>query len=676
MNDGFGNLGELFPVSEVKCRIKGCKNLLQISGAQTMHNIAQGHNAKPEQMCEECYSLFLKLADIEVPCAKPGCNGVWTWNRFQQLESRVQGYDGTPPKRFCSKCYSAMQEIEEIERPCRIRGCKNTWVWTRRMQAEANGAAPPARLCEECFQTLRSLHDQELPCRIRGCQNKVQWNRYQQLEYLRSGKKLSHPPARMCDSCRDKLRGLEPREEPCKIQGCEGKWVYSPYEQLEELLRTPEGQEPATPSKMCAECYSFFTSAKDLSLACKNRGCENKWLWTRSMQLGYRLRNKSGRPPSRMCEQCSARLKELSDLEMPCQEKGCTRTWKYSAEEQLRDQLLNRRPPQRRCQSCQDFLSANAPQEIACQRCGQIFSWSTQEQLQHALGTFDKPGLCANCNSQVLAEIRPPEAKPIPGEQKFSIRIPVGGRWNSEMLIRDWPPHVSKDSLQEMEEAEFRVVCVGDDMVHGNDDPSKAWPALLQTRLQARYGRVAVLNSGIKSCSTILGSIRFPRDVTPFAPQLLIFSFNFADVFFRQRSLPRTDEAMAERLAELAEDFQAFAAQLAELPPDCKILAWLPGPVFPQNDANHSTWRENLDPDTWAARYYEACLRQSRRLCSEKGLPVHSAKTLFEAAGSESLKRWLSNWYLPNDIGAGNIANWLDATIVTEKLLPGAGQEE
>ena len=49
---------------------------------------------------------------------------------------------------------------------------------------------------------------------------------------------------------------------------------------------------------------------------------------------------------------------------------------------------------------------------------------------------------------------------------------------------------------------------------------------------------------------------------------------------------------------------------------------------------------------------------------------MHSAKTLFEAAGSESLKRWLSSWYLPNDIGSGNIANWLDAAIVTEKLLP------
>jgi len=466
------------------------------------------------------------------------------------------------------------------------------------------------------------------------------------------------------------MRTLEPREEPCKIRGCQKKWIYSPYEQLETLLQTMEGQEPVTPSKMCPDCFSFFSHAQDLTLPCKNRGCENQWLWTRSMQLGYRQRNKSGRPPARMCEQCSTRLKELTDLHLPCQEKGCTRTWQYKAEEQLRDQLLNHRPPQRRCQSCQDFLAAHNPREIACQQCGQKFSWSTQEQLQHSLGNFDRPCLCADCNLKMMAAIRPPEAKPKPALPKFSIRIPLGGAWNNEMLIRDCPPHINKDSLQEMEEAEYRVVCLGDDMVFSQDDPLKAWPFRLQERLRARYGRVAVLNAGINGCTTALGRIRFPRDVRPYEPHLVIFSFCFADVFARFRQLPHNEQMLNERLAELAEDFRQFAESLADLPPECKVLSWLPGPIFPQNDGDHSTWRENLNADTWAVRFYDTCQRQNRRLSSEWNLTVHSAKTLFEAAGGESLKHWLDNWYLPNEIGAGNIANWLDAAIVTENLLP------
>ena len=677
--DNFGSLGDLFPETEVKCRIRGCRNTLYISGEQAMHNLAKGVSVRPDKMCNECYERFMTLEDQEVPCSKPGCTGTWVWNRFQQLESHAAGYGNTPPKGFCSACREEIRDGRDLEQPCRLKGCKNTWIWSRRMQVESGHAKPPRRLCEECFQQLKKLEDRDIPCRVKGCNNTFIWNKFLQLEHLREGKSLENIPRRMCDSCLTKFQGFSNLTEPCKIHGCNGTWVYSAYEQLENLLACKEGESPAKPSRMCKECFDFFNTARDQEVSCKNRGCNKTWLWTRSMQLGFRQKGYGNTPPSRMCDACSARLKSMSDREEPCREQGCKGTWIYRVEEQLHDELLGRKAPLKTCKACQEFLSSHEAGDIVCQRCANVFSWSSQEQLLCSLGVFGKPELCADCVTKEMAQIRPPEARPTPKVERYTIRIPQSGSWKDDFTIRDWPPHMSKESITRMEDAALRIVCFGDDLTYCSTDQERAWPALLEKRLQERYGqefgKIAVQNSGIPGSTTRLGNRRFARDVLPFEPHLLIFSFAFSDCRL-QHPEQLNKENMAIKLEKLAADFDELTKQLQKLPAYSRVLCWLPNPIFPQeNGIQNSDWRENGRVDENARNFYEAHLRQLRQKCRNAPLPLLDGRALFEIGGMHSALRWMENWYLPNEIGLNNFVGWFENMIQSDKLLQGIEEE-
>lgn len=422
MNDNFGSLGDLFPETEIRCRIHGCGKVIHISGERALHNVAQGREARPNLMCPECLALFNQCEDKQVPCSKPGCDGTWTWNRIQQVEAKVQGRGDNPPAGYCQKCRQEMKATEEKQIPCRIRNCKNTWTWTARMQMESRDGKPPHRLCNDCFQLMNTLQDKELPCRVRGCQNKVHWNRTQQLEHLRSGRSLEKPPQWMCEDCLKASKSLEPQEVKCKIHGCSGTWTYTPLEQLEALKACKEGETPAVPSRMCKACFDFFQTAKDIVQPCRNHGCHNTWVWTRSMQLGSFAHGREvDHAPARMCEECQKKLAEFQEIQLPCQEQenGCEGTWTYRPEDQLRDQLAGRQAPRRHCPACSEFLKQAKPEALVCAKCGKSFTWSVQEQLQHHLGNFAKPENCAECVSQEIqgigqapAEVEKPEEKP------------------------------------------------------------------------------------------------------------------------------------------------------------------------------------------------------------------------------------------------------------------------
>jgi hypothetical protein len=678
--DNFGSLGDLFPETEIKCRIRGCKNTFHISGDEAMHNLAKGVSSRPDKMCDKCFQLFQTLQDKEIPCAKPGCAGTWNWNRFQQLESHAAGYGDTPPKGFCAACREEIREGGDLQQPCRLRGCKNTWVWSKRMQMQSGGGKPPRRLCEECFQTLKTLEDRELPCRVKGCDNKLVWNKYLQLEHLHTGKSLDNPPRRMCETCLAAFQGLENIVEPCKVNGCKGTWVYGAFEQLDRLIASKKaGDEAEKPSRMCKDCFDFYNSATDRKVACRNRGCDKTWLFTRSMQLGFRKKAAENQTPSRVCDDCMNRLKSLQPIEEPCQVQGCAGTWSYRAEEQLHDQLLGRKAPRKNCKACQEFLASHEAIDIACSRCEKVFSWSSQEQLLCSLEVFDKPELCADCVQKEMAEIRPPEAKPIPKPDKYTIKIPLGGAWNENSLIRERPPHTGKELISRMEEAAVRIVCFGDDLTFCGSELSKSWPALLEKRLQERYGqelgRVAVANAGIQGCKTKLGVQRFARDVLPFEPHLLIVSFVFSDI--DGQHLERlTKTTMAEKLEKLSEDFEELLENLKKLPPYCRSLYWLPNPIFPQkNGLFAADWRENGQIDEEARGFFEAWLRQLRQRCQAAKLPLLDGRALFEIGGIRSALRWMENWFQPNEIGLNNFTSWFEDMIHGENLLQGAQEE-
>ena len=665
MRNNFGSLGELFPETEVECRIRGCHNKIQVSGDQAMLNIAAGHRS--DRMCDSCFELFNKLEDIEVPCSKSGCTGHWTWNRFQQLEAHARGFGDTPPHGLCDACREESKKIQDVEVPCRIHGCKNTWTWYGRSQLENKSSNPPRRLCEACYKKLRELKDIELTCRVRGCENKYIWTAYQQLEHLAAGKKLENPPRRMCEACFNKFHALKDIELDCKINGCKNKWVYTAYEQLERWTAGDEHTEENLPSRMCKECFNFYNSAKDLEQSCRNRGCEHTWTWTRSMQLGAWVHNYK-KPPLRMCSSCAEELKKMSDIEEPCMEQGCAGTWTYKAEDQLKDKLAGHHIPQKRCKACLEFLGSHESENLNCKGCGQVIAWSVHEQLLHSLGVFDKPEFCSSCVQKQMQKIRPVEVDPVTTHAGFQVKIPSMGPWNENAVIRDWPPRMTHDTLDIAEHAALRIVCIGDDMTFSTEDEEDSWPVVLQAALCAKRnekpGRIAVVNAGIPASTTRDGLQRFERDVDPFEPHLLIFSFAFGDTALDYKK--DTASVMEERLKLLAVRFEEFVGLARSKKYKSKLLCWVPNPIYPTPDVC-----VDWDDSVCQARIklYEAHIRQVRQMCLKQNVPLMDGRALYEVGGAKSALKWMSNWYLPNSIGAKNIALWILSSIQSNELL-------
>jgi hypothetical protein len=666
-----GSLGELFPDKDLRCRIRGCNNVWRFSGEDALRSVALGKSARPERMCDECFEAFLTLEDKEVPCSREGCTATWTWNRFQQLEGRRQGRGDAPPSGLCRDCQQKLREIGDLEVPCRMKGCQRTWSWRARERLLGDPEKPPRRLCGDCFEKLRDLQDGAVPCRLRGCTNTWSWNRFQQLEHLLAGKPLDKPPRKMCDACFAAFQQLQDQPQPCKVKECSGTWTYTAYEQLERRLA--EGENAAVPERFCPECFAFYNGAVDQEVPCRNRGCRNTWTYTRSMQLRMRLRGLH-RPPARACEACQEKLKALQDREIKCIVPGCSRTWTYAAPDQLRDQLTGRlEAPGRRCRECETFLTEHQSVTIPCVHCGKDIPWSGYEQLLCELGTFKKPSQCLDCTEQLLALGRRREPERL--EHHLIIRVPSAGRWHEDEIIRERPLRMTHDILERMEQADLRIVCIGDEQTYSLDDEELSWPNLLQQRLCEQYGgdgKVAVLNAGIAFCTTAQGVVRFPRDVVPFQPHLVAFSFSLADArlyWHREEKAWRLEHSPEEMLAA----FERFSECLKRL--SGKALYWTPNPVFPAEQGTGEAMRPAEDRShlAWAnaqTAALEQALRVSHQCCSRYAIPMLDVRARFEVNGTKSARKWLGSWYLHNEIGARNIATWMAEYAVREGLLP------
>jgi lysophospholipase L1-like esterase len=221
-----------------------------------------------------------------------------------------------------------------------------------------------------------------------------------------------------------------------------------------------------------------------------------------------------------------------------------------------------------------------------------------------------------------------------------------------------------------MEDAKIRVVCIGDEQTLSMDDVEKSWPALLEAKLQKRLqakGKLSVLNVGIKGCGTAQGVLRYGRDIAPFKPHLVVFSFTWADA---KLPVNKTldDEALAARLAAANTAFEEFVAAFKET--DTKLLCWLPNPVYPQNSDEKS-----FDSDAFKAwtecqvKLYESLTNQVRQNCKRFDIPLVDGRALFEVGGTHSAQKWMSNWFMHNEQGAANIANWIEDAIVKNKLI-------
>ena len=358
----------------------------------------------------------------------------------------------------------------------------------------------------------------------------------------------------------------------------------------------------------------------------------------------------------------------LKDEERPCSVQGCNGTWTYTVKDQIRDKCNQREEPKRRCASCQEFLQNHKAEDLTCERCGATFKWSVQEQLQVHLGNFAKPTLCSACATKEIGAASP--AGEIKIVSRPVIHIPTSGPWNGDEVIRDRPVRMDHAAVAAMENAKIRVVCIGDEQTLSMDDAEKSWPALLENSLQKRFqtkGKLSVLNVGIKGCGTAQGVARIARDITPFNPHLAVFSFTWGDA---KLPVNKTldEEAMAARLTAVNTAFEEFVAAFKEA--DTKLLCWLPNPVYPQNSGEKA-----FDSDAFKAwadcqvKLYESLTNQVRQNCKRFDVPLVDGHALFEVGGTHTAQKWMSNWFMHNEQGAANIANWIEDAIVKNKLI-------
>ncbi len=670
MGRSLGTLGDLFPADRnIQCCVRGCKSLVNFPGGETIPPEAANDPARPKDMCNTCYAVYQQAADRQVKCSADGCTCTWTWPRMAQLEARAEGHR-EPPQRLCEECLSKRRQLQDRQIPCRLKGCRNSFTWTKEEQWQEGADKPPARFCNDCFSKLRQLQDRELPCRVQGCRSSWTWPRFQQLEQLGTGKPLDPPPRRMCRSCLEKTQALKPAELPCRVKGCKGTWSFSPLLQLETLLT--HGPEETLQPRMCPECFKQFNSTQDQKIPCRHRGCRHGWLYNRQMQLQDRAGGRT-QPPARLCQPCSEKIKQTPDLQVPCTVPGCKGTWTWPAADQVRDAAAGKREPpkDRRCPDCEKFLSETPPRSITCAKCGQSYDLTAYEQLLHKTGSFAETTRCASCAEQELSLKRPGEL-PIQRQGHHVVRMPAaGGPWSREPAIAQWPPHVNHDTITAAEAADIRVLVLGDDLSWGGTNPAESWPALLEQKLNQTLdgkGKATVVNAGIPKTNSHQGAMRIPRDVVPFAPHLVIFSFAYGDACIEFN----TDTDQFRRLIP-AEAAQNGMAELVNALKRVKtrLLYWTPNPVLPHDTLapqEHDTPRV-----TWANEQeavYNQCQAHGVHLAQKAGVPVLDLRTRFEINGKKSARKWMADWLNPNREGANNIAAWMAETILREKLVP------
>jgi len=138
--------------------------------------------------------------------------------------------------------------------------------------------------------------------------------------------------------------------------------------------------------------------------------------------------------------------------------------------------------------------------------------------------------------------------------------------------------------------------------------------------------------------------VRFPRDVVPFQPHLVIFSFSLADARLYHH---REEQAWRAELSpeEMMAAFERFAECLKRL--SGKALYWTPNPIFPTEEGSGDAMRpsENRGHGAWAnaqSAALDQALRVAHQCCSRYGIPVLDVRARFEVNGAKSARKWMA----------------------------------
>ena len=103
-------LADRLGAKSLPCSVPGCTRTW-ISLAGSGKGLKLGGRSAPDPndpasaMCDPCREKFASLRDAERACARPGCDGTWTWSADAQLKAFATKQQ--PPTVLCAGRYGS-----------------------------------------------------------------------------------------------------------------------------------------------------------------------------------------------------------------------------------------------------------------------------------------------------------------------------------------------------------------------------------------------------------------------------------------------------------------------------------------------------------------------------------------------------------------------------------------
>jgi len=296
---------------EVACGINNCKRHWVWSKAEQMQAFAAGKSSNPpRRMCAPCRETFGGLADREVRCRASGCKKTWTWVREDQLDACVANKPlPKPPAHLCESCFGIWEKLADVARPCRHPGCKNTWLDRRGGQlarALRGKTGEPHEYCEQHKAALGSLEDREIACKTEGCTGHWVWSKNQQLA---AGVRPELPESANEENAEGGEENVEAAAQGAP-QDSATAVSEDAAEGAAEAADAKEGGTPAAagapagkkkrrrrrrrreiqpPARHCQKCSQFLSSHTTIEIPCAQ--CATPIFWPPESQLQTELGN-------------------------------------------------------------------------------------------------------------------------------------------------------------------------------------------------------------------------------------------------------------------------------------------------------------------------------------------------------------------------------------------------
>ncbi len=387
------------------CQIKQCSNTFELTQREALESLKNKNFEAPHRMCDECYSRFQKLEDLQVTCATHDCNEVITIKPYKQLADSKKKKSNFDPMLFCESCHEVLKNLAPRNEKCRLQHCDNTWEWypasqLKKLGRKLEGQADP-RLCQPCAESLKKLQVKEIPCRIKHCSYTWRLERLPQLDLQKKKNVISK---RLCLRCAKKLKELAVKQVPCAMPACNNSWDWNTFSQLEHFCKQESGNAEEL-KRYCNDCFHYLRQTKSKTKKCHTSGCKNQIQLSAEEQLRERLvkRKKGDKAELFVCQECTDCQDQLQSQEIECKQQGCSQTFTWTKEEQI-SQIRRQgkgwiqNTHQRHCDSCLEFMKENRDQKLVCQKCQtQEISWTINEQLMCHLGVWTKPTTCPQC---------------------------------------------------------------------------------------------------------------------------------------------------------------------------------------------------------------------------------------------------------------------------------------